>query len=295
MSVDIFGRPSGGNSSRGPSGPPGPQGPKGDPGKEGNMDQMCMWMPKTILNKFREEEEQCCFLLTNREKDVKRTGSDIVEWISRCKNKRNIKSIKNLTSKDIIQITDERYALDFHNTLYFNQSIWFMQEDGGYNCVCVTFRVEGETVQTIVTNYNPSKLPILHHEIAATHNEIRIYGVINEELSYIPIPWLTKEWTTLFVEWNTSPSGKKQGRYIINDNEETGVFTCKQSTDINENGITIGGRCDKSRLLTGAICALEIYTAENAKANSFPDSLAQLIIKNQLIKNKNTCKRKREE
>lgn len=30
MSVDIFGRPSGGNSSRGPPGPPGPQGPKGE-------------------------------------------------------------------------------------------------------------------------------------------------------------------------------------------------------------------------------------------------------------------------
>ena len=61
MPVDIFGRASGGNSSRGPPGPPGPQRPKGDPGKEGNMDQMCTWMPKTILNKFREEEEQCCF------------------------------------------------------------------------------------------------------------------------------------------------------------------------------------------------------------------------------------------
>ena len=48
--------------------------------------------------------------------------------------------------------------------------------------------------------------------------------------------------------------------------------------------------------LTGEISALEIYTVEkNADENGLPLSLIQLIIKSQLMKNKNTCKRNRGE
>ena len=48
--------------------------------------------------------------------------------------------------------------------------------------------------------------------------------------------------------------------------------------------------------LTGEISALEIYTVEqNSDENGLPLSLIKLIIKNQLIKNGSSYKRKREE
>ena len=81
---------------------------------------------------------------------------------------------------------------------------------------------------------------------------------------------MTKEWTTLFVEWNTSTTGKHQERYIINDNEETGLFTWKPHTFVNKRGITIGGRVNRSRLLTGAINPLESYITGNINANTYP-------------------------
>ena len=94
MSVDIFGRPSGGNGTMGPLGL---RGSKGDPGK-GGMEQMCMWMPNTILNKLQEEEEQCCLIIEDPSKDIKRDGSNVTKWVSRTEkcNAKAEKPMKNL-------------------------------------------------------------------------------------------------------------------------------------------------------------------------------------------------------
>ena len=100
-------------------------------------------------------------------------------------------------------------------------------------------------------------------------------------MAYFPIQHITREWRTIFVEWYIS-SNKNQGSYIINNNEITGVFTCQIPSEIQEVGISIGGRYGRSQLLTGAISALEIYSTKKDKC-ILPIPLKQLIITNQLI------------
>tara|TARA_Y100000296_G_scaffold43449_1_gene49917 strand:- start:20 stop:907 length:888 start_codon:yes stop_codon:yes gene_type:complete len=295
MSVDIFGRPSGGNGSRGPSGPPGPQGPKGDPGK-GGFEQICKWLPDVVLQGFRENQEACCFLLTNPEKDVKRNGKEVKEWISRSSKKNNAIAIE--PSKEINYYPDiKRYALEFDHTLYEVDDITISSDKNrSYTCLCVTFRISGgDEEQFIVSNYDDDNPDVNIRGISVTSTEIRIWGAKNGELSYIPIQHIPREWTTVYVEWSNFDNN--QGTYIIN-NTESVLFTCNDLI-CEEDLLIFGGllkRGGHRHYLTGEISALEIYTVEqNSDENGLPLSLIKLIIKNQLIKNDSSYKRKREE
>ena len=87
--VDVFGGARSGKRIRGPRGLPGTKGSKGDSGKSG-MEELCSWMPNTVLKNLQEQEEVCCFFIEDLEKDVKRTGNDVTEWISRGATKRNL-------------------------------------------------------------------------------------------------------------------------------------------------------------------------------------------------------------
>ena len=277
--------------SRGIPGPVGSVGSRGPRGQDGNpgaagIDDMCKWLPNMVLKHLREEEEKCCLLLTNPEKDIKRKGDDIVEWISRSNTNFNAKPVDH-PSKDIVRISDERFALDFNNSPYWTDGI-VLSPDGyknAYTYVCVTFRVQGsEEEQTIISNFDSDNPQLSFREITATNSEIRIWGVKNGELSYVTIQHVTREWTTLFVEWYTSPEINR-GTYNINNNELTGEFTCQTPSMVEELKVSIGGRYDKTRLLTGAISALEIYSVEDSTTEDgmLPKPLKQLIIENQLI------------
>ena len=125
MSVDFFGRGGGASGPRGHNGPPGPPGPRGRTGKPGSINDLCAWMRTMILNTLREEDEQCCFLITSLTDDVKRNKKgEVVEWKSRTKDKTK-NAIADIPSKDIVKIHDERYALDFHNSFYFADNVHF--------------------------------------------------------------------------------------------------------------------------------------------------------------------------
>ena len=290
MSVDFFGRGGGASGPRGHNGPPGPPGPRGQTGKPGSINDLCTWMPNTILNTLREEEEQCCFLLTNPEEDIRRNEKgEIVEWKSRTKDKTKNAKAKEIPSSDIVKISDERYALDFHKNLYIADNIELSPPaESRYTYICLTFRTQSDEEQTIVTDYDSSSPNDPFREISATSTEIHIWGasIDGKDLSYVPVQHMTREWTTVFVEWFISPH-KNQGLYIINDNETRGVFTCQKKQGwLTPEFISIGCRSDQSRFLTGAISALEIYSNVHTEEATLPETLRQRIIRNQLIKSR---------
>ena len=101
--VDVFGGAR--RSSRGPRGPP------GRPGVPGSINDLCTWMPRSVLNQLQETEEECCLLIEEPSKDIKRNGGNITEWISHT-GKCSAKADK--PTKDLIRLPNGKYALDFH-------------------------------------------------------------------------------------------------------------------------------------------------------------------------------------
>ena len=182
--VDVFGGSK--RSSRGPRGPFGPAGPRGAKGKPG-IDDMSVWMPNTVLNQLREEDEECCFLLTHPMKDIERQrGKGIVKWLTRCKNKKNAVGI--YPCEDIEQIPTGQWALDFDDNLYVIEKVTLTEDTpNSYTYFCVTFRLQSEgnneEDQFIVFNGDSN----YQRGVSATNNEIRIWGAKNDKLSYIPI------------------------------------------------------------------------------------------------------------
>ena len=59
------------------------RGPRGFRGKDGSIIALCNWIPKPVLKSLQENDEKCCFTITDPKKDVKTKGADITEWISR--------------------------------------------------------------------------------------------------------------------------------------------------------------------------------------------------------------------
>ena len=60
------------------------RGPRGFRGKDGSIIDLCNWLPKTVLKNLQENDEKCCFFITDPKKDLKREreGADITKWIS---------------------------------------------------------------------------------------------------------------------------------------------------------------------------------------------------------------------
>ena len=168
----------------GPPGPPGPSGLKGSkgskgyPGKDG-IEEIYRWFPNMVVKQFREEEKEDCFLLDDPKKDAKRSkGGEIVEWISRSNEKYNL--VVGSASKSIVELPNGRYALDFQKSRYFNDDCegFFYNKPGSCGHVCVTFRLQGDHEQTILTNYNPAN-PAQVKKISAKYQLLTrkyIYG-----------------------------------------------------------------------------------------------------------------------
>ena len=60
-----------------------------------------------------------------------------------------------------------------------------------------------------------------------------------------------------------------------------GVFSTQGTPQLEESGISIGGRFDGSRALKGSISALEIYVGSKSR---LPDVIRYLMISSQMIK-----------
>ena len=86
--VDVFGDNDSFPTEQGPRGLRGPRVAAGTSG----IDDLCKWMPNTMLKNLHEIEEQAYFVITDPLKDVRKNDKtkEIVEWISRSHNKINL-------------------------------------------------------------------------------------------------------------------------------------------------------------------------------------------------------------
>ena len=283
--VDIFGGAGGSrNGSRGPRGLSGTKGDKGDPGTSG-IDDVCRWLPHIALNELRRKET-CCFTLTDPKKDLLvGQGGGYVKWLSKSKSKSKHDAIAVRASKHVLHISDKHNALVFDNSLYqVDDVILSLYNPHSYVCVCVTYQIDGESDQVIISNYDDYNPDEPFRAISASSKEIRIWGTKTPS-SYISIAHVVgkNEWTTLLVEW--SNINDNRGMFILNG-KDNGVFTGQDVEPMEEGTFSIGGRYgDSPQSLKGAIGSLEIYTGKETRKHDdgVPEALKQLIIQNQMV------------
>ena len=156
--VDVFGGLGLFAGQRGPRGLPGKQGQRGMSG----MEDLCSWMPNTVLKNLQEQEEVCCFTLTDLEKDVKRSGNDVTAWISRGATKRNLATSTNKKPaklKTLSQFYPKRYVLEFKDCGYEGDYIRLLDYTlTSYGFICATFRTADDSIQTLLSNYQKENL-----------------------------------------------------------------------------------------------------------------------------------------
>ncbi len=291
--VNIFGdRGKGNQGLRGVPGPVGPTGARGSKGSKGDtgrggIDDACRWMPQLVLEQY-QKNETCCFTLADPKKDLlKGPGGVYTTWISHTNVKKNAVADDH-PSKHVIYISKPHNALAFDKSLYWVDDVvisWKVPQS--YTCICVTFQIEGEDDQFIVSDYSSGSPDSTFRGISASNKEIRIWGAKNHDKSYLPIPHKTKrtEWTTLLVEW--SNINRNEGSYILNNKKELGTFICTDIGGGSISAVAIGAKDEMlSQSLKGAISALEIYVARQTRENGIPDALKYLIINSQLIETK---------
>ena len=304
--VDIFGRSRWGGGKKGPRGPAGPRGSKGEHGEKGTKGQdgksgsigprglkgehgesgttgLCAWLPNTILNHLQKEDELMCFLLTDPTNDIIRNDKNkIIEWVNRNKKKQTNITAEIPAAEDLIHIFGHGYALDFQKSRYWahNMDLFVCTPGSGY--FCITFRVDGGELGTLVTNHTPDVPRNSFHEITVSSTEIRIHGWKNKQMTFITILHNCKAWTTLFLEYHRIDNSL-QGSYIINNNQSTEKSFSFDDPNYCRAGLYIGARKDNTQFMDGAIHAVESYFLD-LNDEKLPRPLRNLIIKNQMIK-----------
>ena len=257
------------------------QGQRGITGQAGSIKDMCIWMPDTILKNIQQNEETCCFFIAaNPSKDVKRTATDIKEWISRSSKKSNL--IAEKPSKSLTELLNGRHALKFKNTRYINEDLLLLQNHpGSYGFICVTFKTSTDEEQTLLSNFEDDNNQHFH-EITITTTTITVTGEEKGITKIVPIQYNCHNWTTFFLEYIVS-GGQTQFTYSINnDTKSTGDFTFDSIQEIM-TGFAVGSRYNNTRFLQGEIASIEMYHVKAKNNQKKPHSLKDLIIKNQLI------------
>ena len=296
--VNVFGDRTGKGGKRGPRGERGPPGGRGRAGGagargqagekgadgKGGIDDICRWLPTSfVLEQFRETEA-ACFLITDVDKDVVDDPTrGIVLWKSRSSSKRNAVAVR--PCKHVRHISDHRAALLFDNSLYNVVDLGLTSPaERSYVCLCITFQVNGSDDQWLVLDWERTTSGNFRG-ISASSKEIRVWGAANGDKTYMPIEHETKRnrWTTILVAWSNIDGNL--GRFIVNDKEIQGVFTCKSPGWLAPAILSIGARQDGQNPLSGAISALEIYSVVGSPKSEkgLPDALKNLIIHNQII------------
>ena len=267
--VDVFG------GSGGFQAPRGPRGPRGIPG---TIEDLCEWLPQTTLKNLQENEEVCCLFIEDPTKDIKRKGSGIQQWINRSHSNPNLTAER--ASKDIIQVSEHRYALAFKKNRYISDDLLFIPNHSGtYGFICVTFQTSENHKQVILSNVE--KENEYFHEIYVTSTEIYICGRENEKPRSLIIQHSNYNWTTLFLEYTAMKNVTKFNYIINNDPQSEGSFTFDTYHEMY-SGVAVGSRYDDTRFLQGNIASIEIYHVRGQK--SMPQCLKNIVIKNHLIK-----------
>ena len=305
--IDIFGG-SRGSSSGAFKGPRGPRGIQGERGVSG-IQTLCIWMPHTILQNYRENEEYMCLLIRDLDRDlvVKPDDGSVSKWKSRCVSdhhrRDNMDAVSKLSpSKTIIPLhTDGRYALEFKNNVYTCEMANFFPSAriSSYVNILVSFKTHGlHNRQVLVSSYRPSQDFIKQYrEIAVDATGIFIQDVLEDEIITTPIQCDTRKWMTLMVEWYHDGFGSKEkgkGKYTLlyDDGTQTiqGEFKCTLPPKNKVvSGLSLGGRYNQTMTLTGVIASFEMYQMFNNKSQTkdfLPTTLRSLLIKDSSVKDK---------
>ena len=240
---------------------------------------ICKWMPRFTLSQFRENEERCCLLINNPDKDLGTRRGQYLVWKSRSKrNKRNALAIT--ASKKCTLLKENKWALTFSKSLYKINDTGITSN----NCMtlCVTFQLSVEeennavnTQQYIFTDYDETSPKF--RALSVSKEEIRIHGVDNE-LSYISIPHKPEKnaWTTVLIEW-LGVEYHRQGIYTIN-NENSGVFIGNTPDMFEGDTMYLGGQHDGTKYLNGSISSFENIDS----MEKLPHNIINLIVQDQM-------------
>ena len=189
MSVDKFGDCDEGEREK-----------RGPPGKNGF--DLCIWLPNAILENLQREEVYC-FTLTDLEKDIKRSGDDVVEWISRSSVKLNL--IVNTDKKPAKskELSPKWYALVCKESGYESDDILLFKYIDGIDCgfICLTFRTSSDSVQTSISDFQTD--PTSYFDVSVTSSEIMVslFNIITKKLKKVSIQQDCRNWTTFFIEY----------------------------------------------------------------------------------------------
>ena len=273
--MDVFG----GARTRGAKGV---RGPRGFPGKDSSISDFCTWLPNTILIQIQEHEE-VSYLLNPKdpEKDLIRDKNNaIIKWKSRNLQKNDLTAVH--PSSEVEMTPDGNYAMVFHNNLYHSDDIFIDTNWPGYGYLCITFRVDGDEEQVLVSHQVHDKLR-QSYEISVTQTEINISGYLHNKPIRIPIQHNCRNWTTFFLDYTTHDAVQtSEFTYILdNDPRMQGSFTLQRPRALKP-GVYIGGRKDGTKALAGSLHGIESYFTKSPKP--IPQTLKKLIIKTQQIK-----------
>lgn len=260
--VDVFGSTASFTGQRGPRGAVGPR------GLPGSMDDVCEWMPQSVVKNLQKYDELGCYFIDSVSADLKKAGSNVTEWISRCNDGDNLIVKKNVKA---VEKVVNRYALNFEAARLVIEDVNLIgntPSTSGF--ICVTFKSSSETDQVLLTNYNADH-KVDYHEISITNSDIIITILDHKEI----IQHQTKRWTTLFISY-ASDTHTTHYKYSVNG--ISGEFT--SSINVNPiSGITIGSRYDDTRFFVGQLSCLEVYT--RAVPTLLPNAMQRLVIANQ--------------
>ena len=238
---------------------------------------ICKWMPHFTLTQFRENEERCCLLISNPNKDLSTRLGQYLVWKSRSKRyKKNALSIT--PSKKCIRVRENKWALTFSKSLYKINRMGITSS----NCMtlCVTFQLSAEEESNAAQQYiftDNDTTSSKFRALSVSKDEIRIHGVDNE-LSYISIPYkpVKDAWTTILIEW-LGTKNNKQGIYTIN-NENSGVFIGNTPDFVESDILYLGGKYDGTNYLNGSISSFESIES----TDRLPKNIKTLIVQDQM-------------
>ena len=260
----------------------GPRGPRGFPGADAV--ELRNYLPNTISKGLRENEQQESFVLTSKNDVELDHNGNVQKWKNK-RIKREKDDLDAVKASKIIEIPlhADKYALQFPG-VYANNSFELFDADCVYGYLCITFRTDSDALQTLLTS--TSKLIAMgYHEIEVTSSDITISASINDKKASETIVCNTKEWTTLYLQWEFTDQGPDvydaKFTYLIN-NDQRGSFTFQQHYDYMY-GVCIGDRPtiwrQKSQPFSGHVHAIERYHTDHP----IPEVIRNLVITKQMI------------
>lgn len=263
----------------------GPRGPRGFRGKDSSIVDFGTWMRHTVTNNLQVNDENGAFFIEYPDKDLVRPkgkGKDITEWVSRSRRGGNLVAKKPSSVIEKIEDyyeTPDRYAMKFNKTHYQSLESPFL--DGRYETcgfICITFRTSSEEDQVLMGGHDPS-----HRSPRMPASEIKVSGATEITIQIHDVKEIIqhscKEWTTLFIEYN---SDTKLSHFTYDVNGIMGSFTCPSIHGGTWSGFHLGCRWDGTDYLDGEIASVETYENEDTAA-PLPDTLKNIVINNQTI------------